>query len=323
MATADFRQPMTTPDRAGPTADKTYPIRTVARLTGLTPDLIRVWERRYGVVAPVRGPRGARLFCENDVARLRVLARAVENGCSIGDIAHLPVEQLERLFQPGFAAAAAPAGGAASGLEGLLAAIDTLDMPALERGLGDALLSLGAPRFAHEVALPLLGAVGARWRAGQLSIGQEHLVSSALRNLLGALSRSSREASAPSILLASPSGERHEFGLLMVAVLAADRGLGTYLLGVDVPAEEIADTALKLRAGAVGLSLVGENNRLEAARALRYLEESLPASVEVWVGGGDAHNVAALVPGSRAHLIQTVERLTDHLGSFRARPPLA
>jgi methylmalonyl-CoA mutase cobalamin-binding subunit len=318
---------MTNPDQSVTSGDKTYPIRTVARLTGLTPDLIRVWERRYGVVEPIRGPRGARLYCENDVARLRILARAVENGRSIGDVAHLPSDQLQRLFQPNpppaTAAASAPPTGPAGGIDGLLAAIDSLDMPGLERGLGDALLSLGASRFAHEVALPLLAAVGARWSDGRLSIGQEHLVSSALRNLLGALARSSREASAPSILLASPSGERHEFGLLMVAVLAADRGLGTYLLGVDIPSEDIADTTLKLRAGAVGLSLVAESNRLESARALRHLEETLPAGVEVWVGGGDAHNVLALVPGSRAHLIQTVERLTHHLGRFHARPALA
>lgn len=327
MQTAPVRQPRTQADRSAVPGDKTYPIRTVAKLTGLTPDLIRAWERRYGVVEPVRGPRGARLYGEADVDRLRVLARVVGNGRSIGDVAHLPPEQLERIVEVGSAAGVVAeepvaASSAAPSVEALLAAVDATDMAALERGLSGALLALGAPRFAREVAIPLLDAVGAAWAQGRLSIGQEHLVSNAMRNLLGALARSGRAPSAPSILLAGPAGERHEFGLLMVAVLAADRGLGTYVLGVDVPAADIADTARKLRVGAVGLSLVAEGNRVASARALVDLEAGLPEGIEIWVGGGDAHNVLAMVPPGRAQLVQSIDQLDRHLGRFRAGPPL-
>lgn len=325
MQTAPVRQPTTQANRSADPGDKTYPIRTVAKLTGLTPDLIRAWERRYGVVEPVRGPRGARLYGAADVDRLRILATVVGNGRSIGDVAHLPPEQLEEIVTvaagagnrvPGAAPLAVPS------LEALLAAVDAVDMAALERGLSAALLALGAPRFAREVAIPLLNAVGAAWAQGRLSIGQEHLVSNAMRNLLGALARSGREPSAPSLLLAGPAGERHEFGLLMVAVLAADRGLGAYVLGVDVPAADIADTARKLRVGAVGLSLVAEGNRVASARALVDLEAGLPEGIEIWVGGGDAHNVLAMVPPGRAQLLQSIDQLDRHLGRFQARAAL-
>lgn len=323
MHTAPVPPPRTQADRSAAAGDKTYPIRTVARLTGLTPDLIRAWERRYGVVEPVRGPRGARLYGEADVARLRILAKVVGNGRSIGDVAHLPPEQLDKIVAgaaaPGMLEEPTTTTLAVPSVEALLAAVDAVDMAALERGLSAALLALGAPRFAREVALPLLNAVGAAWAQGRLSIGQEHLVSNAMRNLLGALARSGREPSAPSILLAGPSGERHEFGLLMVAVLAADRGLGTYVLGVDVPAADIADTARKLRVGAVGLSLVAEGNRVASARALADLDAGLPENVEIWVGGGDAHNVLAMVPAGRAQLLQSLDQLDRHLGRFHAR----
>lgn len=325
MPTAPVRQPRTQADRSAVPGDKTYPIRTVAKLTGLTPDLIRAWERRYAVVEPVRGPRGARLYGEADVDRLRTLARVVGNGRSIGDVAHLPPEQLARIVEAPAAprlatewSAEAPiaAPAAAPSVATLLAAVDAIDMAALERGLSGALLALGAPRFAREVAIPLLDAVGAAWAQGRLSIGQEHLVSNAMRNLLGALARSGREPSAPSILLAGPSGERHEFGLLMVAVLAADRGLGTYVLGVDVPAADIAATARKLRVGAVGLSLVAEGNRVTSARALADLEAGLPEGIEIWLGGGDAHNVLAMVPPGRAQLLQSIDQLDRQLERF-------
>ena len=73
------------------------PLRTVSRLTGLSADIIRAWERRYGVVAPTRGPRGARLYSTEDVAQLRLLRRAVSSGRAIGDIARLSRGALENL----------------------------------------------------------------------------------------------------------------------------------------------------------------------------------------------------------------------------------
>ena len=312
--------PMTRSDEAPPPGEHSIPIRTVAKMTGLTPDLIRAWEKRYGVVDPVRGPRGARLYSRADVNRLRMLAQAVGEGRSIGDIAHMGPAELAQLVQPA-APPPAPAASSPNSVEAMLSAVHRLDMNALERSLNDALVGLGSARFARDVAMPLLDRVGKQWLEGKLTIGQEHLVTSALRNLLGALSRSSRDPHAPTILLTSPAGERHELGLLMVSVLAADEGLGVYLLGADIPAEEIVDTALKLRVGAIGLSMVGEANRLSSARALRHLDDTLPPSMEIWLGGGDAHHVAGLVPGSRALLIQNNESLADNLSRYHARRP--
>ena len=313
---------MTRPDNPDTPGGHTIPIRTVAKMTGLTPDLIRAWERRYGVVEPVRGPRGARLYSRDDVNRLRMLAQAVGEGRSIGDIAHLSPTELARVVQP-MAPSQPVEPSSPTSVDSMLGAVHRLDMNGLERSLNDALVGLGSARFARDVAMPLLDRVGKQWLEGKLTIGQEHLVTSALRNLLGALSRSSRDPHAPSILLTSPAGERHELGLLMVSVLAADEGLGVYLLGADIPAEEIVDTALKLRVGAIGLSMVGEANRLTSARALRHLDDTLPPSMEIWLGGGDAHQVAGLVPGSRALLIQNNESLAENLTRYHARRPTA
>lgn len=299
---------------------KTYPIRTVAKLTGLTPDLIRAWERRYQVVAPVRGPRGARLYGSEDVRRLRDLARAVDSGRSIGDVAQLDIGELRRLVEAPVSPQT-PRAGNGAGVADLVAALDRHDIAALERGLGDALLALGATRFARELAMPLLTVIGERWSEGTLSISQEHLVANALRSLLGPLTRSPRAAGTPSILLAGMSGERHEFGLLLVAVLAAERGLATFLLGSDVPADEICAAASRLGAAAVGISMIVAENRDNAAQALRHIENSLPASIEIWAGGGDAHHVRALASAERTLVIQTAEHLEAQLDRLAARLP--
>ncbi len=307
-------------DPLQPTPDdsKTFPIRTVAKLTGLTPDLIRAWEKRYQVVEPVRGPRGARLYGSEDVQRLRDLARAVDSGRSIGDVAQLERAALRRLVdEPG--SATAPRAAVGTSVTALLAALDRHDIAGLERGLGDALLALGASRFARELAMPLLTVIGERWSAGTLTISQEHLVANALRSLLGPLTRSPRDTGAPSILLAGMSGERHEFGLLLVAVLAAERGLSTFLLGSDVPADEIRAAAIRLGAAAVGVSMIVAENRDNAAKSLRHLEDTLPPAMELWAGGGDAHNVGALASAKRTLVIQTAEHLEAQLDRLAAR----
>lgn len=312
-----MREPLRHPKKRA-TAAKTYPIRTVARLTGLTPDLIRAWERRYAVVAPLRGPRGARLYGPDDVARLEVLARVVDSGRSIGDVAHLSVGDLEELLPgsdiaPGSASTTEPL----PAVDELLAAVEQLDMVRFEGGLGRALLALGATAFAEEIALPLIREVGARWSAGRLSIGQEHLVTSSLRSLLGSLVRARRDPDAASIALTTVSGEHHELGLLLVAVLAAEQGIRVHMLGTDLPAPDIVATARRLEADVVGLSFIAAENREAATLALAQIQKGLPQQVRIWAGGADAAAVVEQHADDRTVVIQEIAHLQHHLARLR------
>lgn len=303
---------------------KSYPIRTVAKLTGLTPDLIRAWEKRYGVVDPVRGPRGARLYSDGDIQRLTLLARAVDQGRSIGDVAGLDPTALGALVAPTATPVAARVDVPRlpdTDLSPYLAALERLDVGFIEARLSEALLALGPTAFAQYVATPLLAEIGRRWAQGQLSIAQEHLMSTAMRNLLGSLSRSPTDSSRPAVLLAAPSGERHEIGLLIVAVLAAERGVRVVHLGSDVPAEDIIDTALRLSAAAVGLSLTATDNRIAAARAVAEINAALPAAMQIWLGGSDARYVAALLPTGRAHLVQDIDTLQARIAALQPMQP--
>lgn len=310
-------EPVSHPTKRGKAA-KTYPIRTVARLTGLTPDLIRAWERRYAVVQPLRGPRGARLYGPDDVARLEVLARVVDSGRSIGDIAHLGDTDLEDLLPSADAVVGVDATvGPLPAVDELLAAVEQLDMVRFEGGLGRALLALGATAFANEIALPLIREVGARWSAGQLSIGQEHLVTSSLRSLLGSLVRARRDPESATIVLTTVNGERHELGLLLVAVLAAEQGIRVHLLGTDLPAQEIVATARRLDADVVGLSFIAAENRQTATRALEQIQQGLPEHVRIWAGGADAAAVVAQLADERTAVIQEIALLQHHLGQLR------
>src|SRR6185369_2194498 len=178
-----------------------FPVRTVARMTGLSADLIRAWEKRYGVVTPVRGPRGSRVYSAADVAHLRLLARVVASGRAIGDVARLDGEALEGLLRDSRGSAAT--GRAATLLGRLVDALEQFDVVHLDRQLADALLALGVRDFVRDVAAPLLVEVGERQADGRLTIADEHLVSGIMRNLLSALVRMRAVGTGPAIVLAT------------------------------------------------------------------------------------------------------------------------
>jgi DNA-binding transcriptional MerR regulator len=87
------------PERFQMTAKKqesNYRIGAVSRLTGIPPDTLRVWERRYDLVTPSRSEGGGRLYSQGDVTRLSVIKRLVDSGHAIGTIAELSLEQLHQ-----------------------------------------------------------------------------------------------------------------------------------------------------------------------------------------------------------------------------------
>jgi methylmalonyl-CoA mutase cobalamin-binding subunit/DNA-binding transcriptional MerR regulator len=295
-----------------------YPLRTVAAMTGLTPDLIRVWEKRYQVVAPIRGARGARLYTAGDVAHLRLLARAVGGGRAIGDVAALRPAELEKLV-----AQRSPDGQELGSWQTtsprehfvarILERLEGFDEAAIARLLGDSFVALGTRAFVHEVVEPLVQRVGACWADGELSIAEEHLLTGTLRNLLAGLIHS-RVGAGRRVLLATPAGERHEIGLLLVALLALDAGANVVYLGIDLPAAEIVTAARRAQVGVVGLSLVAGENRAHAIHEVKAVQRALPVEIELWLGGADAGRVAAAIKGCRGLVMDDLSATEIELG---------
>jgi DNA-binding transcriptional MerR regulator/methylmalonyl-CoA mutase cobalamin-binding subunit len=292
----------------------------------LSADIIRAWEKRYAVVAPKRGPRGARLYTRADVAHLSLLRRVTAAGRAIGDVAKLGRAELEALdgakTELAFGEPGLPDVGAAAASDVVARMIDALerfDFAALDRALAGALIGLGTGAFRRLVAEPLLDEVGQRWSDGRLSVADEHLLSALLRNLLTGVMRMRGPSSGPTVLLATPAGERHEFGILLAGMSVADAGLPVCYLGTDLPAAEITAAARRARAAVVGLGMVNSENRSAAAAAARKIERALPPSVEVWLGGRDAANVAARLGRSRAIVFGEMTAVESELTRLRAQ----
>lgn len=306
-------QPPRVPDdlRDPESSEPTYSLGAVARLTGLSPHVLRAWERRYGAVAPLRTPGGTRRYRETDVARLRKLRAAVMAGHAISEVAQAADAELDHRLQM---APEAPRPAIAP----LMDAIEELDGPALERLLGTQLAALGPRQFVQLVVAPFLHEIGARWEAGSLCIASEHLASAILRNLLGAALRTtSAGLRAPPVLFTTLPGEQHELGSLMAAVAAADCGGRPIFVGGNLPLQEIVDAAASLGAAAVAVG-VSRVNGGDLAATLEALRKALPARTELWIGGP---GVASLCLPPSAHAIADLDELERKLALLAVRAP--
>ena len=135
-------------------AEPTYALGVAARLTGLSPDLLRAWERRYAAVEPMRTPGGTRRYRAADLERLRLLKAAVDKGYRIGDIASLDDQELTRRTERAGAMQGSDA------IEPVIAALERLDMAEADQLIALQLAALGPARFARQFAAPLLEALG-------------------------------------------------------------------------------------------------------------------------------------------------------------------
>lgn len=259
-----------------------YPIRAAARLTQLSIDTLRAWEKRYGVVRPVR-KNGVRLYSDGDIERLRLLRLALEKGHSIGQASALSNDDLSALAGP--SRGRGPDARKEGPIEEILAAVDRFEYARADRELGRLAALMPAREVIYQVVLPLLRIAGEQWHEERMRVSQEHLLSQLLGNLLGGMIRTyAPERPAASVLTATLSDDLHEFGILIAAMLAAGAGLGIVHLGPNLPAVEVAYAAKRSAVNVVLLSLTNVVDAGIRNQQLRLLRSRLPANVELWAG---------------------------------------
>jgi DNA-binding transcriptional MerR regulator/methylmalonyl-CoA mutase cobalamin-binding subunit len=274
--------------KRSPAGGPRHRIGAVARLTGLSVHTLRVWERRYRTLEPARTDGGTRLYSDADVARLRAIKAVVDGGYAVGDVARLSAQELARAAraQSRGDAGPGPAGGAAAEVRRrFLDAVEALDTERASAVLSGAALAFSPRVFVLSVVAPVLVEVGERWARDAWCVGQEHAASALVRNCLGALLLAQPSDRPRDVAVcAALADERHEFGALLVALLARARGWQAVYLGAAVPAGEIA-TVARLSGAKLVLASVVAVPRDEAEREIEALARAVPAGVRILVGG--------------------------------------
>lgn len=314
--------------------DLHHPIQSVSRRTQLSAHVIRIWEKRYRAVEPERTATNRRLYSEEQIERLNLLRQVTQSGQSIGYVARLPTEKLRELAlasaaaEPSVVPAAAGQPSADSLFEDCLGAVRALDGAALERTLERSETLLGLLGMLQRVAAPLAQALGRLWREGEITAAHEHFASAALRTHLAQLARPfAASGNEPVLIVATPSGQLHELGAVLVGALAANIGWRVTYLGPSLPAPEIAGAARQNHARAVALSLVYPADDPQLNDELTRLRTMLPPQVALIVGGQAApayssalEKIGALRVGDLGELGATLDGLRSAGLPPAARP---
>lgn len=295
-----------------------YPMRMAMSRTGLTADVLRAWERRYGAVRPFRSPAGQRLYSDRDVERLLLLRRATLDGHSIGAIAALDDQALETLLESSPTAAPAPDAELDALVREAMHATERLDASALEATLRRAVMALGATPFVDGFAPRFLVDVGERWHAGTVGVAHEHLASSLVRRALDRVIEAfAVSPRAPRLVVATPAGEQHELGAMLVAAAAAQEGWRVVYLGANLPATEISSAARQVRARAVALSLIAAHGH-DVATELRATARELPEGTSLLVGGRTAEDVVRAARSDGVRVLGDIAALRRALRAIRS-----
>lgn len=294
-----------------------YSIAAAARLTGLSPDSIRSWERRYGLIRPERDGSGFRVYSEAEIARLRLARRATALGHPIRKIAALDDAAIALL------AGASQTDRAGEGdlsplaiVAGLLDALHEVDRRRLKRTMNAAAMLMDPRDLVLHVLVPLLHRVGTLWQERKLSIWQEHLLSDLVATTTGAIARTAENASSGTgMLLATPPRELHAFGTAFAAMLAASRGYRVDNLGASVPSSEVLAAAKRLGARYVVIGVTGASGASnELVEYLHDLDRKSPHHVEIWVGGRAARDLVGLAGGRRLRAVSTLDEFASAIG---------
>lgn len=307
-----------------PPSTLVLPIAAVERDTGLSKDTLRIWERRYGFPQPLRDANGERVYPQDQVDKLRLLKRLMDQGHRPGKIAERSMPQLKALAEAGNARhpAADPAAKLDETLRDLLQLITTHRNDDLRRDLARLTVRVGLAHFVTGVIAPLTRLVGEGWARGELGIFEEHLftesVQAVLRNAIAAVPH---PGDSPRVLLTTVPQEPHGLGVLMAEAMFALEGARCISLGVRTPVQEIVRGAESQRADIVALSFSPVVNPYQVGESLKELRAQLPAPVELWAGGSSP--LLHRRPPEGVRVLVRLEDVGPAIEAWRAERPTA
>ncbi|MEI8135210.1 MAG: MerR family transcriptional regulator [bacterium] len=303
-----------------------HSIQVASARSGVSANLIRAWEKRYGAIEPKRTKAQHRLYSDDDIKRLTILCEVTRSGYRIGNVAAMQTKELQRLAKslknevadsgerinlvPRTSAGLRPEIRAKQLRKLCIGAMKEFDRPNLEALFKEASTLFGWRGLLQLVIAPFAQETGELWRNGTITAAHEHFASSVIATFLSSLSKAfTGDSRAPLLIVATPSGQLHELGALLVAASAANLGWRVLYLGVSLPAAEIAGAAIASHARAVALSLVYPEDDPNLPAELMSLKDLMPEDIALIVGGRAMNSYAPV-------LNQITELQAENLNDF-------
>lgn len=266
------------------TRDPRLTIAAVERDVGLSKDVLRVWERRYGFPVPERDANGERLYPADQVVRLGMVKRLMDRGHRPGRLLSMPLEELQALSSVRSPDAPAPAAEREE-LIALVGLISRHEADAYLQAMQQRLARQGLLQFVQDTVAPLAHEIGLAWEQGHMQVFEEHLFTELTQRVLRYAIGSVPGGQTPRVLLTTLPNEQHGLGLLMVEALLSLEGARCIALGTQMPLLEVAHAAAAHHADIVALSFSAAFPARQVADLLRGLRGALPANTKLWAGG--------------------------------------
>ncbi len=301
----------------------THRIHRVAKLTGLSRDVIRVWERRFGLLKPTRGANRYRNYSDEDVALLRYLKQELDAGASIGDLAKVGREELIGRMR-----AAAPRTAVVDNtfdrlLRELLIALEPLDRITFEKRLNGAVAVVPFEEALHGILLPLQGRVGQLWHLGRISVAVEHYVTSQIKQkLYAAMNQLPVAEFGATVVVACPPGEEHDLAALAVAYRCRVRGCRVYYLGANVPVLSLSNLCREVTPDLTILSCTIALPDPAAAELIQALAQDVAPLSNVLAGGQGALAMRHRFTESNIDVLESFNELDEKLEQLTRRFPI-
>ena len=288
-------------------------IHRVAKLTGLSKDVIRVWERRYGLVKPSRSSNRYREYSDEEGALLRFVKNQMEQGATIGGLAaegHDSLVARMRVATPVSEAEQKPHDRL---LDELIGSLDPMDKAGFERRLNGAVAVIPFEEAVQRILLPLQRRIGELWHEGHLNIAVEHYVTKIIQQkLFSVMNQLPVNEFGPRILIACPEGETHEIGAQAVAYIAATKGCHVYYLGPNLPYSDLVNFCEKISPDLVLLSLTELKQEAATLHHIKQLEQ-LATRWSVAVGGQGARAMEDRLHDTKIELLDDLTALHSRL----------
>jgi DNA-binding transcriptional MerR regulator len=225
-------------------------IGELSKRSGVSPELLRAWERRYGLLVPTRSPGGLRLYSHTDLDRVRAMREHLDAGLAAAQAATLAL-------RAGTAEPTPPATLSPSAIrEQLATALDHFDEPRAQAILDRALAAVTVDTLLGEVILPYLHQLGTRWERGEATIAHEHFATNVLHGRLLGIARDWGLGIGPVALLACLPGEQHDLGLIAFGLALRSRGWRIVYLGADTPIETVEEISGEVQPDLIVLAAI-------------------------------------------------------------------
>ncbi len=303
-----------------------HPIGVAVNLTGLTEFVIRAWEKRYKAVTPERTSTNRRLYSDEDINKLKLLKMVTQNGYSIKNVAGLSLDELNGLLSE-VPSSAGPVGHEGSFVlieeceelfNEFIEGIRNFDSKKVDAVLTRASMELTIPVMIRGLIVPVLIQVGNSWNNGEFRVSHEHFATEILRTFLGNMVESFQVSeTAPVIVLTTPSGQIHEFGALIAALYSVAEGWKAYYLGPNLPAEEIAATAIKVNAKVLFLSIIYPYDDPKLSSELTRLDKYISDKIDIIAGGSAVNAYSGILKSINAGIAHDEIEFKNLLRSSR------